>query len=732
MSEEKYTVYLKGDAEIKISKNLLDQFPAIKTRPSTSLLIDYSNTNYTLDSFTLITKVAQIIYDEYARKTNNTLPENLNFAIKAQIMQELEKAPLADVLICSNFFFYQQASEAIQKFFNTESNRLLKRFISKEEGNDIDLSNIDLSEQTMELKKEVIDIFASSDQVITFSQKNIHLNLPNTKDKEIMEEVMVPHGDMYAYILANDKKNYLILLSKNQIKQLEKHTFTTDTSNGIYGLYAAQRANGIVSLMGGSGDIVLYTLSTFFTNEVEIRKMLQGSAFVESPCALSADGRFFLYLFHPYSSYLEKQLAIYDFYNEEKPKTINADTYIGATAYRGDPTNTINDCCFNPTDSDTFLFYGAEKIFFTTGDHVINEINFANIGGKIVKTLFSNDGSYVYIIIHQKDNLFCYKYYYFQPIGFVKHWKAQLNYDRIVVKNVVNSPDGEQLFVECLHSSIYREQPQHQEYHNLYRFDFKTGLSTILYSGEGQSFDLKSDGNLIVFKTKNRIHFYDCFFQREVNSFSIERCRRLLGFSADGSLWLRMEAAPISVMSKKSSEDYLLCYKIREQGKVKAMSENINKNFDLTECLELLTEQRISRTNWDQKLHEMAQDWYKKAYEAYEKKKFAKLQYQRKKRDKLEKRKKQKQLSTTMIASKNIPVQRIMPLNNPPTQPISQQIQQQLTQQVQQPTSSALPPQLPLPKPTFTQRAWSAVQGAVDWIAAKIVTPFFRWFGFIS
>src|ERR1700722_2495580 len=82
-----YTVRLIDDQEIKVSKELLDQFPSIKTRPNSSLLLDFSNRNYTFDSFTLVKKVAQIISDAYPEKTNNVMPEKINFAVKSQIVQ---------------------------------------------------------------------------------------------------------------------------------------------------------------------------------------------------------------------------------------------------------------------------------------------------------------------------------------------------------------------------------------------------------------------------------------------------------------------------------------------------------------------------------------------------------------------------------------------------------------------------------------------------------------------
>ena len=472
-------------------------------------------------------------------------------------------------------------------------------------------------------KKEVVDAYATSDDIVTFWHKFLYnpsgsvvrLNLTGTQEKEILSEVMVPQGNFYAYTLTNEFVNneylYVVNLSDAALKKYKMQPqgakrITLGWNSAR--LYAAGAINNTIVAVTDYTNSMLWFSNGRIEYQVMPSRRLTEPAVIEHVFALSGDGNSLLEL---------KSLNSKLYYT-----LYNGLTSVGQEEPMKD-FDRLSGASFNPMNNNMILYYNNQKVFVTKINKGVAESSvLKKFSGDVIKAIFSNDGSCIYVLAKQNSNLSCYRFSDLKQKG-----ELNLSYrnENIDITNVVNSPDNEQLFVECRYSTedkgIFTEKS-----YDLVNFDFGAASSVkSLYLGEKQSFDVRADGNLIVCKTGNKIHFYDCFLRKKAqDSKSIDGCKAILGFSADGFLWLRMEPPVAMLERKKSDEDYLLCYKVRKKEDLEAVAKEINEKLDLNNCLDLLNNRNINRNEWDQKLYKMLGEnsWYEKAY-----KKSTALQY---------------------------------------------------------------------------------------------------------
>jgi hypothetical protein len=580
--ENKYALHLKN-GKIKVEKQLLDKFPGRHT-----LLSGSFTRSYTVNAFQLAMDVAQIMSPDIFQKS---LPQKINFETKSKIVQKLEKSLLPDILGCKKIFFHLQQSDTINKFLNQETVRLLKNsFFQLKEDEGINLTDVeDFEDETNALKNEIVRIFATSDQISDFSQQNVHLDLSGTKDENVLREIMVPHGTLYAYTITGDQPmTYLFNLAGQKKIDYASTISELLMTKPVSSFYVAQFANKIVGLTSSG-----FTLSFSDKNYVDSEYVEANESDKKS---LSGDGKFFLMMSATSTNCF---LYVHDLIN----KRVVMHTDIAYISKSGK----LRGCCFNPEDSNTFLYYtdeevciGDEQYIQSRQRSILSSQNMKkpmilnDFDGEIIKAAFSDDGSCIYVLTWQTPSLTCYKYHYLEQVGKVK---IELP-NKIDIVNVVNSFDNDQLFVEC----TYVVYPY--RLYDLIRFDFGREVSKYsahnLAIGAGRPPDVRSLGNLIVYRAQTKIQFYDSFFRKLIlYPFGLDRCRSILGFSADKLLWFRIESlADSKNTSKKSADDYLLCYTVQKSEELEKIWRKIEKDFDLNDCLELLKENKDNRMAW--------------------------------------------------------------------------------------------------------------------------------------
>lgn len=584
---DEYTVILKdetqssGIQEIKAPKKILDLFYAIKTTPISSNTFDFSNRSYTVSAFELAVDIAYIISDGYAAQDETEANKIIDFSIKSKIAKALQENSVDDVLGCANIFFSLGGPESIQRLMDKESVRLIKKFMLQGGDQTITLGDVDVTKLFETLKNEIINIFATSDEIIDFSKNNVHLDLTGTQDKEINHEVMVPRGTLYAYTTGYEQPIHLfnVTAQKKIDYKLPTHALPNTPVAYALSLYAARLANKIAG-------VTPYNVVLLFSDDESVNVKFGVSS--RDVVAFSEDGKLFLRVL------VIESLCFLEVYDLVKGLIV----YSTRVAYIS-RSRQLRGCFFNPDDSNIFGYYTNEQMCISDENHLHKPMILKDFDGEIIKAAFSDDGSYIYVLIWKENSLTCYRYHYLEPAGKIS---IQHPSNELEVLNTINSADNEQLFVECSYNSG-KNPPYPLKSYDLVRFDFGEGIrkpsAQNLYIGAEQKFDVRLLDNLIVYKAKDKIHFYDCFFHTQpLPPLGLDKCRSILGFSADGSLWLRMDPGAADIRGVKKAEEYLISYNLRKKQLLNDIIIKVNANLGLNDCLELLTENKKNKRLW--------------------------------------------------------------------------------------------------------------------------------------
>lgn len=731
-----YTIALADKKYVKMPRKLLAQFALYENDPAfletsnlTEFTVNFSDHDYTEKSFALVKNISQLLYDQYS--DFSSVIKDIKFPIKAQMYDFLKKEDLKDIVLCIKAFNHLQAPGILIDFLGKEFARLVRINIVKKQS--VDLPGTMLTTENMKhfsfLKRELINVLATTN-IKSFAKKCERTRIPlsgvknHNEIKTIIHEAMVQGGNLYAYMLPDEKNHsndiYLIdLFQKKAIwkeKQIHVEEGTGQANNrNITGLYAARDMNvDVIASIVSRSDVVLFHTRYGLLSPL---KLMTPPLNIETKYALSADCKYFLAIYPGISKESKKDLEG----NVVVYATKKEDAVFRATMPVPETSFYPKGCLFNPSDSDTFLYYNDKKIILAYQKYNISEnkmtlysINWLQRSqdeqhSELLGVQFGEDGREIFIVTVRGEIIECYKNYYFDSIG---KKDISLAAKEIQTVKIVPSGDHDQVFVELYY--IDKEVYPTRRF-DLIKYDFGLSAATILGQHEEKSFDVQVNGNLVVYKTKEVLHIYDSFLRKEVISGNIGSCRAILGFSSDDLLWLRYD-------------DYLTCYTLFDK---KLEIDDIAFDFDT--CMKLL----MSPYNqWESIYKNYIKTIMPEDLEQQEKgtqelratiQKY--VAYLKKKKEGVEKK------SSDIESTENILT--ISTDTSTTDQSVMQQAttastttavsQAPLTQ-----ASNQQPPQpvrpVPAQAPTFWQRAWAAVTQPIKTITGAIAS-FFKWLG---
>lgn len=591
---------------ISVSREVAEQFPYIKGEKHIYNQPVYILRNgYTAESLKLLFRIAEIIHANNPDRPD-VIVQGIDFYTKSQLIPELTKATPQDMLLCIKAFNILVSPSYIDihalnptlQFLVHEFTNKLKVAAADKAGQDINFGDIQIIGENKYfafLKKDIVNVLSTYNIGSFFGRYKSYeiIHLLGTTDKQLIKDSLVQKGNLYAYMLkeAEDKKSvYTVDVSAHKaVPQFssQSHSLSDVPYNYQDDLYAASGFDEIASIAYLDNNVLVHSIG-----KTDLLAMLSMPEDVSKIYyALSADGKTLLVLFYCRNRDENNRLIFrrYDLVNGT-----SADIY--EKRFVGDIK--VQRCFFNPTDADVFAYCTNTRhgILYSRYDEknkkreYVEQV-FEQPGEIILASQFSNDGSCVYVVTtnRTKRNIYFYKFHYLNPEKNIEYVIEK----GIISAHIVSSNDNNVCFVEL--------EYQDNRYLPIKRFDLiKTNFGenapgvTVIQGNQGEIFNTVSYANLMVYKTKERIHFYDVFFKKETSNHSVERCNSILGFSSKELLWFRIAPA------RKGDHEYITAYHIRKKD-FKDIAESIEKDLYtdfFATYINLLTTKPDNRQEW--------------------------------------------------------------------------------------------------------------------------------------